>query len=188
MPAREPVSLHASGAAGVGLQVRFDWREDRHVHTISLEVDDRLIPLLESVEGSSVDTWPPSPPLQQLSVEQLRPATQVALLVGMAGKSHWSMSVEPAGDRCAFVFDVACRSRGPVEWLGSAYLLLAEGLATHGEYDATIDAEGRSIRLRCDREGATAASVKDDPSGLRIEPAVINPGGTTRWRYAIQLD
>ena len=186
MEAREPVSLTAISAAGIGLQVRFAWREDRHAHTISLVVDDRPIAVLESVEGSSVEDWPPSPPLQQLSVEQLRPETQVGLLVGMAGKSHWSMSVEPAGDLVAFIFDVACRSRGDVEQIGSRYLLHAGELIAQGDDDAKIDFDGRSIQLRCDRQGATAANVKNDPSGVRIEPTVINHGGTTRWRFTIE--
>ena len=187
MEARDPVSLNAIGANGVGSQVRFTWHEDRHVHTISLIIDDRPIPVLESVEGTSVDEWPPSPPLQQLSVEELRPQTQVGLLVGMAGKSHWSMSVEPVGDRPAFVFDVACRSRGTVERLGSTYKRMADGLAAIGDHETTMEVAGRSIRIRSDREGATAANLKADPAGLRIEPTAINAGGTTRWRYTIEL-
>jgi len=187
MEARASVSLNAINAAGVGLQVRFAWRQDRHCHTVSLLVDDRPIPVFESLEGTNVDDWPPSPPLQQLSVEEVRPATQVALLVGMAGKSHWSISVEPAADRAAFVFDVACRSRDAVERLGSGYLLFADRLATSGDHDATINLEGRSIQLRCDRDGQTVATVREGPLGPRIEPATINPGGTTRWRYMIAL-
>ncbi|MDA1053937.1 MAG: hypothetical protein O3C40_26095 [Planctomycetota bacterium] len=187
MEAREPVSLNAMNADGVGLQVQFIWRQDRHVHTISLMIDGRSVPVFESVEGSNVDVWPPSPPLQQLSVEELRPETQVALLVGMAGKSHWSMSVEPADDRAAFVFDVACRSRDAAEQLGSGYLLLADGRSTSGEHDATIDVAGRSTRIRCDRDGPTAATVKEGPRGLRIEPATVIAGETTRWRYAIEM-
>ncbi|HUG66682.1 MAG TPA: hypothetical protein VMM76_02955 [Pirellulaceae bacterium] len=187
MEAREPISLNAMNADGVGLQVRFSWRQDRHCHTVSLLVENRPIPVFESVEGSSTDVWPPSPPLQQLSVEELRPKTQVALLVGMAGKSHWSMSVEPVSDRAAFVFDVACRADDSVEQLGSGYLLLADGFTTDGEHDAAIEVEGRSLQIRCDRAGRTATTVRDDPLGPRIEPASINPGGTTRWRYTIEL-
>lgn len=187
MEAREPISLNAKNADGVGLQVRFSWRQDRHCHTISLLVDDRPIPVFESVEGSSLDVWPPSPPLQQRSVEELRPATKVALLVGMAGKSHWSMSVEPANDRAGFVFDVACRSGETAGQLGSGYLLLADGLRTDGDHDATIDVAGRSLQIHCDRDGQTVAKVLDGPLGPRVEPMTINPGGTTRWRYRIEL-
>lgn len=187
MEAREPISLNTTSAEGLGLQVRFSWHQDRHCHTISLLVDGRAVPVLESLEGTSIEDWPPSPPLQQLSVEELRPQTQVALLVGMAGKSHWSMSVEPAGDRAAFVFDVACRARDAVEQLGSGYRLLAEGITTDGNHDGIITVEGRSLQLRCDRAGPTVATLRQDSLDLRIEPATIIAGGTTRWRYRIEL-
>ena len=51
-------------------------------------------PLLESIEGTATDDWPPSPPLQSLSIETLPDGRRVALLVGMAGRSHWSASIE----------------------------------------------------------------------------------------------
>ncbi|MFM7073965.1 MAG: hypothetical protein ACKO38_19435 [Planctomycetota bacterium] len=77
--------------------------------------------LLESCEGQSGDIWPASPPLQQLLVESRAEAGQVALLVGMAGRSHWSLSVEPLADRIGFRFDAACRLSGPPEWLGHVW-------------------------------------------------------------------
>ncbi len=144
MEAREPISLNAKNADGVGLQVRFSWRQDRHCHTISLLVDDRPIPYSNRSKVQVSTFGLPAHPLQQRSVEELRPATKVALLVGMAGKSHWSMSVEPANDRAGFVFDVACRSGETAGQLGSGYLLLADGLRTDGDHDATIDVAGRS--------------------------------------------
>jgi len=187
MEAREPRSLDVLHADGTGLQVQFVWRQDRHAHTISLLVDGCSIPILESVEGSNVDDWPPSPPLQQLSVEEPRPEMQVALLVGMAGKSHWSMSVEPVSDRAALVFDVACRSPNAVKQLGSGYLLLADGFTTDGDHGAVIDIEGRSLQIRCDRDGPTAAMVMEGPHGLRIVPTAVILNGTTRWRYSLEL-
>ncbi|MBC8352738.1 MAG: hypothetical protein H8E66_12150 [Planctomycetes bacterium] len=187
MEAREPISLNAVNTDGLGLQVQFFWHQDRHCHTISLLVDDRRIPVFESVEGSNVEDWPPSPALQQLSVEELRPDTLVGLLVGMAGKSHYSISIEPTSGRAAFVFDVACRSSEPPEQLGSGYLLVAHGLTPDGDHDAIISVEGRTMVIRCDRDGETTAKIKDDQLGTRIEPAMINSGGTTRWRYTIEL-
>lgn len=77
--------------------------------------------LLESLEGQSGDIWPGSPPLQQLLIESRAEAGHVALLVGMAGRSHWSLSVEPLADRIGFRFDAACRLSGPPEWLGHAW-------------------------------------------------------------------
>ena len=45
----------------------------------------------------------------------------------------------------------------------------------------------QEIVRRCDRDGETAAPVREDPTGIRIEPTVINSGRTTRWRYTIEL-
>lgn len=112
MEDRSPAALAVVNADGIGLQVQFRWMKDRHSHTINLLFENRTIPVLESLEGTDVEPWPESPPLQQLSIEELRPSTRAALLVGMAGQSHWSMSVEPNPAEMEFQFDVACRLRG----------------------------------------------------------------------------
>jgi len=44
-------------------------------------------------------------------------------MVGMAGHSHWSLSLE-AKDDGRLVFDVACRVGKAVAWLGSQYEIL----------------------------------------------------------------
>ena len=62
---------------------------------------------LVSHEGAGRDGWPLSPPLQSLAIER-RPEGAVALLVGMAGQSHWSASFEALADR-RLKIDIACR-------------------------------------------------------------------------------
>src|SRR6185295_18953513 len=94
------------------LAVNFEKRLDRYAHRIALVCDSETTPLAESVEGWPEDDWPPSPALQQLQMED-RPRQSphphplpkgegedhaVALLVGMAGHSHWSLGVEPASE------------------------------------------------------------------------------------------
>src|ERR1051326_2095918 len=97
-------AIEAVGSNGVGLRIEFIWRDDRYRHTVSLIDRDRAsIPLLESIEGNSEDDWPSSPPLQTLSVERLSDGRSVALLVGMAGGSHWSASVEPVAGQAALI-------------------------------------------------------------------------------------
>src|ERR1044072_2775417 len=67
------------------LSIEFLWLSDRFQQVISIvAADGQRQQLLESIEGSSDDAWPPSPPLQSLTIED-RPASRVALLVGMAG-------------------------------------------------------------------------------------------------------
>ena len=107
------------------LQIEFFRQGDRYAHRISLAGDDRPVELLVSVEGGghvdgpnpnrpdcdyADDAWPASPPFQELRIEPRSDGRQVALLVGMAGRSHWSASVEADPQLGRFTFDVACRA------------------------------------------------------------------------------
>jgi len=69
---------------------------DRFGHVIALAEGDARIELLRSVEGDHTHSWPPSPPLQEVHLEQRGDGASIALAVGKAGSSHWSLSVEPA--------------------------------------------------------------------------------------------
>ncbi|MEL6110685.1 MAG: hypothetical protein AAFU85_32160, partial [Planctomycetota bacterium] len=94
------------------LQVRFDWEKDRYRHTVLRPAQE-----LQSVIGDDA-SWPATPPLQQLSVETID-EREVALGVGSAGTSHWSVSVEPT--EAGFLFDWACRTSETPGFLGSSY-------------------------------------------------------------------
>ncbi len=113
--------LETAGPAGAVLRLRFFRAGDRFAHRLELAEGDSIRPLLESLEGTAAEDWPASPPLQQLHVEE-RPTGKVALLVGMAGRSHWSLAVETAPN--GFLFRAACRLREPPAKLGSRYRLL----------------------------------------------------------------
>jgi hypothetical protein len=93
----------------------------------------------------------------------------VALLVGMAGGSHWSASIEPVSGAASLLFDLACRhSKGP-KCLGSQYRRLSSNanlLEIRGD-DAPIVLEGDAIA---------------------IEPASKAQSGTTRWKYVVSLN
>ena len=93
-------------------QVDFEWRSDRYHHKIIWAAHQ-----LESVKGDD-DSWPSSPPLQQLSIEHID-GREVALGVGSAGTSQWSVSVEPIDT--GFQFDWACRTSEAPGFLGSSY-------------------------------------------------------------------
>ena len=97
---------------GIG-SVSFRWTDDRFDHSIRLGADE-----VSCRRGSDKDSWPDSPPIQQLSIEQID-GRSVALGVGCAGKSHWSLSVEPTTD--GFRFDWACRAKETPTRLGTAY-------------------------------------------------------------------
>lgn len=91
-----------------GLRVRFFRQSDRFAHDVWVLDGAQWICALQSVEGSPEDDWPPSPPFQSLNVER-RDDRFVALLVGMAGKSHWSASAAIDPLLPCVHFDVACR-------------------------------------------------------------------------------
>ena len=108
------------------LRVDFDRAHDRWKHRVSLvlpEASGVVCPLLllESVEGNSQEDWPASPPLQFVSIETRPKKPPVALLMGMAGGSHWSASIEQYPAERALRFDIACRAKSRPENLGSLY-------------------------------------------------------------------
>ncbi|HEY2148013.1 MAG TPA: hypothetical protein VGH32_08755, partial [Pirellulales bacterium] len=74
--------------AGPRLRIAFDRRGDRWGHRIELLDDRATITAIESVEGSAIDNWPPSPAFQTLDMETRAGERQIALLVGKAGESH----------------------------------------------------------------------------------------------------
>jgi hypothetical protein len=125
--------------------------------------------VVASVEGSPHDDWPVSPPLQSLEIENRAPGQSTALLVGMAGKSHWSASARIDPEVPSVDFDVACRVRdseaGP---LGSTYLV---GDAID------IEVDNRFGPLQLERQ---ARSVR-----IAVSPSASVAAHTIRWAYRL---
>ena len=117
----DPARLDAAAHDPCGLRVAFDWQTDRYSHQLFGLIDGCAVPLLASCEGTANDRWPASPPFQQLSVEEGAGGERIAFLVGMAGQSHWSASVQVSVGVPRAEFDVACLAREPACDLGSAY-------------------------------------------------------------------
>ena len=161
-------SLDAADSSGRILRVEFVWRGDRYAHVISVAHDSgKIEPLLESLEGTPADDWPPSPPLQNLHRETLPNGRPALLLVGAAGRSHWSASIEAVPDEPALAFDVACRHSGAAGWLGSRYRARAAAEAA-----LTIET------------GNSSWAWKD--AVLEITPQAC-PTLTARWKFTIRL-
>jgi hypothetical protein len=191
MSAPETRFLQSLGTDGNGLRATFFWRVDRYAHRIERIEAGAASLLLESIEGSDLDRWPPSPPLQQLSFEHLPDGRPVALLVGMAGSSHWSMSVEaPQDDPGGIVFDVACRVKEDSAALSSAYRSavrqeLAEGAALLHRPGGT---GSPAILELLETSPPGAAQIVTDGRGVEVRVSGAEAGRTARWKYRVRVE
>jgi hypothetical protein len=158
--------------------VRFYFRQDRYAHQIYVAEGGAWRAVLESVEGTPDDAWPSSPPFQSATYEH-KPAGPVILLVGMAGKCHWSASVELDQADGQIRFDVACRAMAPPkDALGSRYRAMS-GCAIHevrlevipGSHSDHVDTshDEQSIAILCGNS-----------------PAASTGKQTLRWSYAVR--
>lgn len=166
-------------------QHRLEWSEASaarpapRVTAPSDEPHGRLV--LSSLEGGPLDDWPPSPPLQELHLEERGSIQPVALLVGMAGASHWSLGVECAPQGDALLLDVACRAARPPAWLGSRYQLGPRMASRRRGADSWIVAsdDDRACRLEL-----SVSLAVDDVSlafdGAPPTPAASSYGGAAQ--------
>jgi hypothetical protein len=151
------------------LRVVFDQLSDRFGHRIEVFLNNEWVGVLESVEGSDDDDWPTSPALQTVHVE-IRPAGSVALLVGMAGKSHWSASVAADEASGRVVFDVACRVGRAPAWLGSSYRRVGDMKLVQVVVESSlVDESGELFVIRPQQEQFDALPR------------------TVQWKYLVRL-
>ncbi len=159
-------------------RVRFVRRGDRYAHVIEVRDGGGYAAILESVEGATDDAWPASPPLQDLHLEERGGAAQVALLVGRAARSHWSMSIEQKGD--ILVFDAACRVGEQPGWLGTSYRLL------QSPPDSSLANCGLGVALEA---GQGVCDVRLEQALSKIVLSVQAPANdcsqTVRWSYRL---
>ncbi|HUY32922.1 MAG TPA: hypothetical protein VMV69_09085 [Pirellulales bacterium] len=178
---------------GGGLRVVFTRHADRYAHAVFRAVTARRSAskaapadpslawaegaLLESIEGTPDDEWPASPALKELHFEDRADGRRLALLVGMAGKSHWSLSVELDAAASRLTFDVACRLRGAPERLGSRYRFSAAAAECFLPPLTIEPIDGELGRLVTSVDGQ-----------LDIEPPAVAGlwPRTVRWRYAVR--
>ncbi|MDX1964600.1 MAG: hypothetical protein SFX18_15725 [Pirellulales bacterium] len=108
------------------LRLRFVRQADRIGQWIDFRTstDAPWSELAHSIEGTADQIWPPSPPWQHLHLEN-RPAGTVALLLGMSGQAHWSGSIQATAD--GILWEIACRTPGPAEFLGNTWNSHADG-------------------------------------------------------------
>ena len=184
--AKKPIRIETPRIATCSIVVDIGLFQDRHKHVIQIVENGVSRPLLSSVEGDSSDEWPPSPAFQQLHVEQRTDGDHfrnVALLVGMAGRNHWSMSVE-APSPAVMVFDVACRvdDRQPVN-LRSTYQFTEVPSYLESGLCCWSLPNGWNVTLGVEESSAKLITGKQE---LYVLPTAVT-GVTRRWRYSVAI-
>ncbi len=177
-------NLDALDTRQQGVRVAFQQVAPRIVHRIGLVTRSGVQWVLASVEGDSHEPFPPSPPLQQLAIETPPGGRTTALLLGMAGRNHWSVAAESHPLDRRVQFDVACRAQvaGP-DLLHSVYRM---SIPCHLSDDRTVARwVDRDWCLQCvagsHADGATTLRVEEDR--LVIGPAAGGQALTHRWHY-----
>jgi len=183
----ELTHLEVSGHRGLRLRVAFGWNRDRFLHSIAVCSLSHETVMLRTREGDELDAWPPSPPLQQLSAVHLPNGNRGLLLIGMAGRTHWSLSVTPDVSPRGLLFDVACRSNLLPVRLGSSYRLLVPHDAPTGNslVIRTGLAHGRVLIDSGHDEPPAELVVSDNE--MTIAPSLQSPllPATFRWKYRV---
>jgi len=195
---------------GNGLFVTCDWDNDRFVHTIGVISNATQTALLRSREGLPDESWPSSPPLQQVS-KQLVDQSPALLGLGMAGKSHYSTSFllsepsEPSEPNkknelqllvesaCSINDDVRTNQAGEIS-LSSSYTLLSEiELLTSSsdtiQFRQSNAADQPIISLEVLRgtlSHPAKAGTETDSNSLNIAPVDRLQEKTTQWSFRLQ--
>jgi hypothetical protein len=174
----------------LGVRLGFFWSGDRYAHRLEWTGEGGDMLALESLEGMGHQFWPPSPPLQQLSLEPRESGRTCALLLGMAGRSHWSASVEARG--LTLVFDVACRVQQPFDRLGSSYQIGSACQAVESVADRALKfifSGGREGLLVEVEAGEGALSYEDRQAVFSVLPRGDDGPWPklVRWRYEMRL-
>jgi hypothetical protein len=182
------LELRSQGSSSIRLC--FVWCGDRYAHRFEWNKDGQSLIGLQSLEGADHEAWPSSPALQQLNLQPNGSGGCCALLLGMAGKNHWSASIERQAE--SLVFDIACRAPGPVQWLGSSYQInsscrrVAE--LVDGSYQLVYGGDGGRFVLRivADRAGLAYDQQQGRINVLPL-PAGDDRTMGARWSYSVQL-
>jgi hypothetical protein len=184
------------------LRVRFDWSHDRFGHLFvgcgadapagAPETNDAW---MRSLEGNSQEDWPASPAFQQLDHCPLAEGRSGLLLVGMAGRSHWSLAVVVRDNQ--LVLEVACRIQAGTEQLRSTYALAPDVHVTSTDQTVLLerllersspDAPAPRVIVHPDRD---TTRVGFDPAARLLEIRPLKPPvrlpATVRWSYRLAL-
>ena len=167
------------------LEVRCLWCGDRFRHEVLLtdSVDGR--PLLSSIEGSDQDSWPDSPPFQQIVRERIDGTLDTLLGVGMSGRSHWSCSIHYDSVLERIQFDIACRYASKPEFLGSTYRSYLPSVCID-EKRGQWGMSEKLLELEVIDEFSALTTSTSDSLRIRATDFSEKFPATSRWVYTLR--
>ncbi|QDV67951.1 hypothetical protein Poly24_16570 [Rosistilla carotiformis] len=173
----------------LALALRLVWQQDRFGHAIDVLQAGQRSPLLETVVDPAPTAWPRNTPLQQASLETID--GRLAILgVGLAGTSHWSLSLETlAGESVGLRIDCACRCTTAPESLGSQYRW-ADGIDCQTDAFAGILFRGDQVCVQVapdDEKTVITCTADEKLCEIRPESLPNETPQTIRWCYQFLL-
>jgi len=178
--------------SGGGLQIRFQFVDDRFAHKIAAVDGERIVPLAASCEGTPQEEWPASPALQEINTQSPgeRP---MAMLMGQTVQGYWSVTVELDPQTGQAVFDVACRVKSAPRLTSGYRTVVAPTTRPTGSLELSlgeisVEIETLPTPVVAGLPDLEAAELTVDGEGWRISPRNLphEYPETVRWRYAVR--
>ena len=175
-----------------GWRLEFRWQTDRWQHVLLQLQGTEWVQSITSIEGSSEQSWPPSPVFQNVYFEQTSPEIAEFQVLGQAGKNHYSGAIRYDSQLHHIDFDLAVRLQAPPEGplLLSTYdvspTLQRDSSPAWGITTDTLAAQPTlrvAWRTANDRPNAHLTLGVDDLQGVKIEKQRT----TLRWKYQWSL-
>lgn len=147
-------------------------------HCVSWTTGEQTIEMITNVEAGM--DWPPSPPVQDVHFED-RDANQILFGVGMAGKSHYSLSIE-SNRRDKLSFEFACHLKEPPQFLGVTYHLGRRSTEVDNLVaDQITPLENSTVLVEEDLDESTSLIIQPKSTERAEIPA------TVQWGFKIQI-
>lgn len=183
------------------LELVFHHRGDRWIHELLVRQGDRWQWLIRSIEGAADDPIPPSPPLQDLRLEQLGEELFEFQGMGQAGGAIYSAAIRVDPAHREIFFDLCLRGKRADSLLQpqSTYevtneatafnpmgpcLTLTAALAQLQAIPEQIEAQPLGACRHTTREGTHRITVACSP--IETCGAGLRPR-TVRWGYRLRL-
>ena len=169
------------------LGVQFFKKNNRFGHVVSFGREDQLYKLVSYCEEET--EWPRNPPIQDVHFED-RDQSRVLLGVGMAGRSHYSISIR-SDLTTTLEFEFACHIKSRAEFLGTQYFLADNGSSVHRQQLPGRESLARHFRARAGSQLNLADNLEPSnlEASLRLLPEVMPNSfpATVEWGLTARI-